>query len=287
MIGFSRYGLLLLLTLLASSCSHIVDAPTRTAPIIKVMHEGKVDEVPLEHYVARVLAGEVHPSWPLDALKAQAIASRTFALRRMRERRNNTFHVQNSVMDQVLKSHTSDIFVRAVKESAGLVLTQNSELAETSFHSTCGGTTTDAKGVWGRSYPYLRGSRCGFCTNSPTYSWSVDLPLSELSRKFSEEITTVKILSRTADGRVDAIQLNGGKKISGHEFRMALGPMKIKSTLLTDIVVHGKSLTVKGHGFGHGVGMCQYGALGMARSGKSYHDILAHYYPGTSLKRLY
>lgn len=267
----------------------MVPAPVKKMPMIKVLHKGNIENVALEKYVASVLAGEVHHSWPLEVLKAQAIAARTFALLRMRERKNNTFHVQNSVMDQVFKSKPNEIFVRAARESAGLVLTIDGELAETSFHSTCGGKTADAKSVWGRSYPHLHGGDCGYCNPSPTYNWQTVIDIADLESKFSQKISKIRVLSRTKDGRTDSIELAGSKKrtISGHEFRMAIGPMKVKSTLIKDIQLTESQVKISGRGFGHGVGMCQYGALGMAKAGKSFTEILKHYYPGTTIKKLY
>ncbi len=278
-----------MLMTLTFGCSHLVPLPARKMPIVKVLHQGKIEAVPLERYVASVLAGEVHAAWPLEALKAQAVASRTFALRRMSERKGQDYHLQSSIMDQVYKKTTSDVFINAVRESAGQVLTVGGGYAETSFHSTCGGKTTDAKSVWGRSYPHLRGGTCGYCEKSPVYNWSIEIPLSEMHAKFGWNITGFKILSRTKDGRANSIELSGEKlqKISGHELRMAISPMKMKSTLISNIKVDGGSVKIQGRGFGHGVGLCQYGASGMAKVGKDYKEILRHYYPGTALKKLY
>ncbi len=288
MVQFVSLNYIFLLMLLAG-CSHIVPAPARKMPLIKVLHKGKIENVPLERYVASVLAGEVHPSWPLEALKAQAVASRTYALKRMAERKGQDYHVQSSVMDQVYKRKTNDTFINAVRESAGIVLTVNGEYAETSFHSTCGGKTTDARSVWGRSYPHLHGGVCGYCEASPTYTWNTEVSLNDVQIKFGNTIKGIKIKSRTNDGRVDAIELTGAKRqnVTGHEFRMALSPMKVKSTMITSIKIEGSRVKISGHGFGHGVGMCQYGALGMAKSGKDFQQILDHYYPGTTVKKLY
>lgn len=274
---------------LFSSCSHITPTQARKMPLIKVLHDGEIEKVALEKYVASVLAGEVNQSWPHESLKAQAIAARTFAVLRMKERKNNTYHVQNSVMDQVFKKRPSEVFIKAARETAGLVLGINGHLAETSFHSTCGGKTTDSKSVWGRSYPHLGGHECGFCKSSPTYSWRTEITLADVENKFSQKIDTISIVSHTKDGRAGTIEMVGDKKhkISGHEFRMALGAMKVKSTLIKEISVANGKLIIAGQGFGHGVGMCQYGAMGMAKAGKNFRDILSHYYPGTSLKRIY
>lgn len=277
------------LGLFLCGCSHIVPAPARKIPLIRVWHQGKIESVPLERYVASVLAGEVNPSWPLEALKAQAVASRTFALRRMMERQGQEYHLQSSVMDQVYKKKTTESFIAAVRETAGLVLVVDGDYAETSFHSTCGGKTTDARSVWGRSYSHLRGGVCGFCEASPTYNWATEIPLSDVQSKFGQQVTKLRIKSRTPDGRADVLELVGSKRqnITGHEFRMALGPMKVKSTLIKEIKNEGPLVKISGKGFGHGVGLCQYGALGMAKSGKGFKEILSHYYPGTTLRKLY
>lgn len=271
------------------SCTHIVPKAARTMPLIRVSHQGAVETLPLESYVASVLAGEVSPSWPIEALKAQAIASRTFALKRMKERKDRSHHVENSYMDQVFRHKPAPIFIEAVKETAGQVLSLDGVIIEASFHSTCGGHTANAKDVWGKSYPYLKGVPCSFCKNSPSYKWSSTMNTSELEKKLSQKFSRIDITKRSADERTLSLKLSGekAKDISGHQFRMKAGPLKIKSTMITGIEFKDNRVTISGMGFGHGVGLCQYGALGMAKNGSTAQEILAHYYPGTSLKRLY
>lgn len=271
-----------------SSCSHIVPQSVRTMPIIRVSHKGIVENMAIETYVASVLAGEVGPSWPLEALKAQAIASRTFALKRMKERKERGFHVENSYMDQVFKKGPAKIFIQAVKETAGLVLGLNDELIESSFHSTCGGHTANSKEVWGQAYPYLRGVSCSYCTISPSFKWSNTIKRAELEEKIGK-FSNIKVTSRSEDGRSKTLELSGpGKKsLSGQQFRMKISPLKVKSTLITSLHFNGKNLEISGQGFGHGVGLCQYGALGMAKEGLTAEQILAHYYPGTVIKKFY
>ncbi|HXW52637.1 MAG TPA: SpoIID/LytB domain-containing protein [Myxococcota bacterium] len=279
-----------LVLVISSGCSHMVPAQVKKMPMIRVLHKESVENISLEKYVASVLAGEVHHSWPMETLKAQAIAARTFALLRMKERKNNDYHVQNSFIDQVLKTKPHEILVSAARDTAGLVLSINGRLAETSFHSTCGGVTADAKKVWGRSYPHLHGGACGYCKSSPTFKWETELDLSDIENKFSQKIDAIKIVSQSKDGRADVIELVGEdkkQKVSGHEFRMALGAMKVKSTLIKSLKLDGTKVKIHGGGFGHGVGMCQYGALGMGKDNKTFQEILRHYYPGTEIKRLY
>jgi stage II sporulation protein D len=275
---------------LSTSCSHKVNRLVNHVPTIKVQHHGHIITVDLESYVASVLAGEVSPTWPKSALQAQAVAARTFAILRMRERKNQAFHVQSSVMDQVYKNHKVQAFTDAARATSGQVLFYENRLAETSFHSTCGGKTTDSHSIWGRPYQHLKGVKCDFCKSSNTYSWNEHIPLQEIENKLKQKVTDIKIISRGSDGRAQTIEIQGADsplRMSGHELRMAIGPMRMKSTLLNTIEILKDKLHIAGHGFGHGVGMCQYGALGMAKKGKRYEDILAFYYPGTYLKSLY
>jgi len=273
-----------------TSCSHKVNRVVHQVPSIRVQHQGHIITVDLESYVASVLAGEVSPSWPKSALQAQAVAARTFAILRMRERKNQPFHVQSSVMDQVYKNHKVQAFTEAAKATSGQVLFYDNRLAETSFHSTCGGKTTDSHSIWGRPYQHLKGVTCDNCKSSNTYNWKENISLQEIESKLKQKISEIKISSRSSDGRVQTIEILGAAspvRMSGHELRMMLGPMKMKSTLLSTIKVIKDKLQIAGRGFGHGVGMCQYGALGLAKKGKRYQDILAYYYPGTYLKALY
>lgn len=280
----------LLLCVIASSCSHKVSRIVHQVPQIRVQHQGQILTLDLETYVSSVLAGEVPSSWPQAALQAQAVAARTFAILRMKERKNQAFHVQSSVMDQVYKNHKNQSFTDAARSTAGQVLFYEDRLAETSFHSTCGGKTSDSHSIWGRPYQHLQGVTCNYCKNSNTYEWSEVIGLEEIESKLKQKVSDIKIISRSADGRVQSLELIGGKnpvRMSGHEMRMAIGPMRIKSTLLSKIKVSGKKLYIAGRGFGHGVGMCQHGANGMAQAGKSYQEILQFYYPGTTLRALY
>jgi stage II sporulation protein D len=255
-----------------------------------VQYQGKIISVDLESYVASVLAGEVSSSWPKSALMAQAVAARTFAVLRMRERKNQPFHVQSSIMDQVYKTHSSQVFTDAARATRGQVLFADNRLAETSFHSTCGGKTTDSHSIWGRPYQHLKGVTCSYCKDSNTYEWKNEIPLQDLEAKLKQKITGMSILSRTPDGRVQNIEILGGSTplhMTGHELRMAVGPMRMKSTLISYLKIIKNKLTIAGKGFGHGVGMCQYGALGMSKKGKRYQEILSFYYPGTQLRSLY
>lgn len=271
------------------SCSKNIRKIEQPKPIIKVQHKGQILTLPLEEYVASVLAGEVSQSWPLEALKAQAIAARTFSLKKMKERASSPFHVESSVMDQVFRHHNQEIFLKAAEETKGLIVTLNGQIAETSFHSTCGGHTASAQSVWGTKHDHLLGVTCGFCQKSPTFTWKYEIKMAELEKIFGFKIKGIKLLDRKKDGRIGSINFISDKahKLSGHQFRMKVGPMKIKSTHITQASLEKEKAIFKGKGFGHGVGLCQYGALGMAEQGFKAQEIVGHYYPQTKIKKIY
>lgn len=280
---------LLLLIFFVTSCASIEKKGRTAAPSIRVQSGSEIRSLNLEDYVARVLAGEANPNWPLEMLKAQAIAARTFALLRMRERMNSDFHIRNSVNDQVLKNERHKSLREATESTRGLVLINGDVLAESSFHSTCGGHTARALDVWGRDYSHLRGVKCGYCTKSPNYLWTANLDLKLIDEKLGQKITELSIASRFADGRVKDFRLNSSKPstMNSNAFRLAIGPMQVKSTWITSFDKQKKKIIIKGQGFGHGVGMCQYGAKEMAQKGKSFKEILIYYYPSTEIKKLY
>lgn len=285
---------LLVLIVFLSSCASLnkvsyhspLNGKIRQQPHIRILVDKKIITEPLEKYVAHVLSGEVSPSWPMEALKAQAIAVRSFALRKISERSNQKFDVHSTVLSQVYKKNTQKIFLDAAKETFGMSLSYNGYFAETYFHSTCGGSIASAQSVWGSNVEYLQPKTCGYCHKSPTFSWKAHIPLKELTRGLGFKVSNLKILSYEKD-RVKDFLVNGSKKISGQDLRMKVGPMKIKSTKISSLSIDKNNLYMEGNGFGHGVGMCQYGALQMAKEGNNFKDILKFYYPKTKLIKFY
>jgi stage II sporulation protein D len=273
-----------------SGCSSKVRHLVHKAPHIRVHYQGRIISVDLERYVASVLAGEVPSSWPQSALLAQAVAARTFALLRMKERKNQSFHVKSTVLDQVYKENPNPIFINAARATAGQVLFYDNRLAETSYHSTCGGKTADSFSIWGRPYQHLQGVECNYCKSSKTYQWKAQIALQELEAKLQHKVSDITIISRSNDGRAQTLEIKDkdfSTRLSAHELRMTFGPMRMKSTLINSIIIKDNIIYLEGNGFGHGVGMCQYGALGLARINKNYREILSYYYPGTQLRTLY
>jgi stage II sporulation protein D len=250
-----------------------------------------VNHLPLETYIKSVVAAEIPKSWPLEAQKAQAVAARTYALYKRQENAGNHFDVAMDVSDQAYggAEAESDIAEQAVKGTAGMVLVFNNKLALAYFHSNSWDKTENAVDVFhGTDVPYLRSVTCRFARKSPYYTWQLNMSLAEIESAlarggvFSGKIRDISPSSFTPTGRVKQLRIAGGQKtelVEATAFRRALGGTKFKSTKFT-IRKFGQTYSFIGNGYGHGVGLCQWGAKGMAENKSSFKEILAHYYPG-------
>lgn len=180
--------------------------------------------------------------------------------------------------------HNLDKITQAVNDTAGLVLYWQGSLAETPYFSTCGGNTEDAAACWGHSYGYLQPVACPFCQHSPRFTGTVSLSLAEAAEKLgstAEQLHSMRTVHSTPGNRVAELEL-GASKLAGTEVRTALG---LNSAAFTWLIL-GDNISFFTLGFGHGVGLCQYGADGMAQAGYDYQQILTHYYTGTSVEPL-
>lgn len=253
-----------------------------------------VDELELEDYVAAVTGSEMPPSWPAEALKAQAVAARTYALRqKLAAGVDAPVHVEATVLDQVYKGVSAETpaTLEAARATAGEVLTSGAEPIEAYFHSACGGRTEAAADAFGHSRPYLVSVACGADADAPRARWEVQVPLAELaSRLGAPGLRGLAVVERTATGRARrlALTLAGGheRSVTANDFRRLVGYDRVPSLDFTVAVKRGEA-SLRGKGSGHGVGMCQWGARGLAARGESYRAILARYYPGTEIRRMY
>lgn len=257
-----------------------------------------IDVVDVERYVASVVGAEVPVSWPDAALQAQAIAARTYVLRRKLEgARSPAYHVESSVLDQVYRGvATMDPrTVAAADATAGRVLTFRHELAEAYFFSSCRGRTETGADGLGRELPYLQSVACEGGETAPNASWSKRIDLANLARSLmdsgalGDRLERIEVVSRTSTGRVNAVRLvtrHGARTVSGTELRKLLGYTELPS-LDFEVKREGGALVISGGGAGHGVGMCQWCARGQADAGRSADEILAHFYPGTEILRMY
>ncbi|MBI5178305.1 MAG: SpoIID/LytB domain-containing protein [Nitrospinae bacterium] len=255
-----------------------------------------VNHVPMEDYLRSVVAMEMPKSWPLEALKAQTVAARTYALYRRQENAGTYFDVETDVMDQVyggvaVENGFTDA---AVEGTSGLVLKYENQLVKAFFHANAGERTENGEEVFrGVDVPYLKSVPCRYAKQSPYYVWQLSIRSQEienaLSRAglFSGKITGISAHSHTRTGRVRFLKVQGRSRselVEATAFRAAIGSTRIKSTRFS-LRKQGQTFTFMGTGYGHGVGLCQWGAKGMAEAGKNFSEILSHYYPGITVSK--
>jgi stage II sporulation protein D len=246
-----------------------------------------INEVPLEAYVEGVVKAETGKDWAMEALKAQAVVVRTYAVFQKLKNSDRKFHVTSTVLHQLYKGLNSDTVVSsAVRQTKGEILTYNGSPIEAFYHSTCGGRTEEPQEVFGKSYPYLKSVRAS-CKLSPYSIWARKIPLAEIEQAIGVKgIKDIKIKSYTATGRVKELAFISNpdnKIIKATELRKSLGWKRLPSTNFT-LRIEKDSVFLEGKGYGHGVGLCQWSALEMAKQGKTYKEILSYFYPGTTIE---
>ncbi len=248
-----------------------------------------VDVLDIEAYLRGVVPAEMAASWPMAALEAQAVAARSYALSSLRPSADYDVCATNECqvyrgMD--VENPRSD---QAVRATAGVVVTYDGRVARTYYHADSGGTTASSSEVWGTAVPYLV-SRPDVVGPSPFDHWEVRLDPGLVARTLSasgDDVGTVRglrVLALSGSGRVDRLQVLGTHAdavLDGVEINHLARAWGLKSTRFS--VVSG--LIVRGEGWGHGVGMSQYGARALADESYDYTQILAFYYPHTHLVR--
>lgn len=257
-------------------------------------HITVVNDINVEDYIKGVLYHEVSHLWPMEALKAQAVAARTYALYSINPA-SKPYDVTNDIYSQVYGGRDSERYRTdlAVDYTRGLVLTYDNKIIPAYFHATCAGMTEDARELWNLpDLPPLRGVPCPFCQNSPHFHWKRDFRLRDIQDALNLHgykvgaIKDIAIIDRDRSERIDHLKItqkNGDELIiKGKDFRDIMGPNVLDSNNY-EIVMKGYYVDLFGKGWGHGVGMCQWGALGMARQQFNYRQILAYYYPQSVL----
>jgi stage II sporulation protein D (peptidoglycan lytic transglycosylase) len=255
-----------------------------------------VNVLDLEDYLRGVIREEISPQWPLEALKAQAVVARTFALRQVLDNPGQLFHLKCTTDSQVYGGKQREDFRSdwAVRDTAGIVLTYQGKPIPAFYHAACGGHTEDVADVWSFNHASLQGVPCGYCAYHPVYTWQASLRKEEIRRALLRwgcqlgEIEAILPVTRSKTGRILQLEVRhaGGRTLmEGKKFRQCLGYDLIRSTNFSVNRENGV-FTFLGKGWGHGVGLCQWGAKGMAELAFSYEAILQHYYPGTRLARM-
>ena len=229
-----------------------------------------INEVPLEDYVRSVVLSEVADGWEMEALKAQAVIVRTYAVKYMQKGTNRLYHLTSSTLHQLYRGDNSDSGVSyAVMQTRGEILTYNGEPIEAFYHSTCGGKTEFAEEVFGRAYPYLK-SVSSDCSISSYWIWQRRLSSRKIEKKLGlSGLKDIRITSYTKSGRVKELTFiteNGTRVIPSKDLRRFLGWKTLPSTWFS-LRKKGNTFIFDGKGYGHGVGLCQWGAQQMAKNG--------------------
>jgi stage II sporulation protein D len=258
-----------------------------------------INKLPLEDYVMGVLAGEIPRDWPLEALKAQAIAARTFAVlkRTLAREKNEVYDLENTAQFQMYQGSglVNEKIRKAVQETQGQIATYDSKPILAFFHSNCGGETCGAADVWGQNQPYLKPVSCPFGNNGTHFRWREEIGIRDLVRQLRVagikigDIVRLEALERDNSDRILKLSIMDSdgsvKTMKGSAFRMAIGPDIIRSTRFTAEVGQNKVI-FNGKGWGHGVGLCQEGACGMALKGYNAFEILRYYYHGIMIEKI-
>jgi stage II sporulation protein D len=285
-----------------------------------------VEHLPIEVYLPGVIAKELYPNWALETFKAQAIAARSYAMHERQRRLSigSHFDLESTTQDQVYGGATTNpTALKAVEQTYGRILTWNGHILRAYYSSTTGGRAASARDTWptGPGFefnlmpPIQATPRDDIDSFSPLFRWEVERDIEELSRRIRTFADSRRMGMRTITqvAKVDPVAFNefgrpqryriteqGGRwwELSAEDTRLAMNhtgdsglasPTRDQRINSGDFTTRrdGDTLVFSGRGFGHGVGMSQFGAEGMARQGKTAEDILMHYYPGTQLQRAY
>lgn len=304
-------GLLGLVLFLVAGCPQGEDKlirQIRTEPTIKVeKKDGATERMKLEQYIEGVVAGEIKPGWPLEAYKAQAILARSYALYVLtadssRPVESGSITAAHREAQAYAPENITDVIRKAVAETRGTVITYKGKFPQAYFHSASGGWTTKASqgGLVepGKDPPYLRVVRSPEDEVAPPEikEWKASFSAEQVADALAKVGASARKIERFEIGRKDphgravtfVVRHDGRRsEVSAPKFRVALSPDRLRSVLLKDVSVEGDNVVFTGRGFGHGVGMSQYGAYQMAKHGKKAGEIVRHYYQGVEIKKLW
>jgi stage II sporulation protein D len=247
-----------------------------------------INELPFDTYIEGVIVAEVGKDWAYEALKAQAVISRTYALYIKNKSLRSDFDITSSVLHQVYKGDATNENIRlSVKETAQEILTYEGEPIRAFYHSTCIGNTELSEEIWKDSYPYLKSVPCRG-ERSPYEHWVRRFGIEDLEETLGiKGFKDISIISYTSTGRVKKVKISAEEselELNAEDLRRIIGYKDLPSTQFT-ISPAGNYIVFEGSGYGHGVGLSQWGALEMANEGKNYREILQHFYPGATLEK--
>ncbi|HBL37308.1 MAG TPA: stage II sporulation protein D [Firmicutes bacterium] len=299
------FALLCLLPLFLVKCAPV---PADLGVRLYLVEEKRTITIELEEYIKGVVAAEMPANFHPEALKAQAVAARTVTVRRLKRFGGSGYpavagaDLSNDVNDSQAWLNKKQLIAKwglwayyrnwrkiadAVEATAGLVISYDGRPIDALYHSTSGPRTANAEEVWSASVPYLKSIPCSFCHHSPRYQQEKAFSSAEflsalgLAGPLATGGVSLRIVDRTASGRVKTVQI-GAYQYTATEVRSRLG---LASTNFTVQLRDGKIIFTT-IGYGHGVGLCQYGADGLAKEGKTFQEILHYYYQAVEIKKL-
>ena len=264
---------------------------------VKKTQTEEIIKIPFEDYIIGVVAGEMPATFELEALKAQAVAARSYVMKQMVYNKDKDYDVVDSVLNQVylsdshLKSVWKEEYTKkinkiktAVLETYNEYLEYDGQVIDAMFFSTSVGYTENSEEVFTNSVPYLRSVSSTWDTISPVYEVDYNFDLIDFYKKLAldyNESLNVEIIETTSTGRIKKLKINGVEFLGSKVVNL----LNLKSNYFT-INLKEKEVYIKTKGYGHGVGMSQYGSQAMALKGYNYKQILEHYYQGTNLKKI-
>lgn len=263
---------------------------------IKVKNEktGEIKEIPFEEYIKGVVSGEMPANYELEALKAQAVAARSYALYHMNGKEfdvTNTTSTQVYLEDKDLKEKWKEDYEKnikkiekAIKETRGECLTYKGEKVDAMFFAVSTGKTENSEEVFVSKLPYLRSVSSAWDEKSPVFTDTVTMNIKDFYNNLNipyEEKLKIEILEKTSTGRIRKLKING-QEINGRDIQTKL---KLRSNYF-EIIKKDNIIIINTKGYGHGVGMSQFGANEMAKEGSDYKKILKHYYEGTEITKI-
>jgi len=252
-----------------------------------------INHIGLEDYVKGISVRETSHYWPSEILKAQAIVFRTYALYKMQERSKKDFDLTSDIYSQAYGGVSAERYRinSAVDETKGKVLAYQGKIFPAFYHATCAGHTERASLVWNIDLAPLKGVACAFCQGSPHFSWHYVVSLDEIKAQLVkagyqlDSIEEIAISGRDESGRIIDLKFSSHKgvlTIPAKDFRNILGPNLIRSTNFS-VSIDDTDAVFEGFGWGHGVGLCQWGGYFKAKEGYKFDAILQYYYPGAKI----
>ena len=257
--------------------------------------ENVIESVPLEEYVYRVVSSEMPATFNVEALKAQAVASRTYVMYQIKKNKEKDYDVYDSENSQVYSeedklkekwkdkySEYSNKIKKVVVDTIGECIFYDNEIIDALFFSTSVGYTENSEAVFSESLPYLRSVESKWDIEAPSYESEKNFTKQEFCNILNIDCSNlgIEVLSKTSTGKIDKIKI-ANKEYTGKDLRIIL---ELKSSYFE--IISDKNIVIKTKGYGHNVGMSQYGANGMANAGYKYKDIIKHYYTGVEIKKI-